>query len=325
MASPLSAHKYRYDPTGSDPANKLIDIEKTVVTGDPHIIVLDQGLFYSDTVTVLDGATPMTLGTDYDFVSIDPFVTANTGKSAASAIRIKDNAWVGTVKITCQIVGGAEGQDNQLVQDLIDALGSVGSSGVSWTAIVGKPAAYPPALHRHDPTDLNDLDLLSQRLDDVTNALINKIPLNESPHHFQEQIDRILRLLAQQANRINDIVANNGGALLLNLQQRIEEIEQVADYQSTAFNGALELLGSWDTSQVKGVRGIIMYTDGTDTHMEDVMFVTDTTNILLTRYGKLTTAADMFTIDGLIVGGNMQINITPNIDGDVKVKWLSIF
>ena len=325
----MAAIKYIYDPTSILAANKIVDEVHTVVPGDPHLLVPREGSFYTNTVALVEvpGGTILTLGVDYGWVSIDPYIVAETGIEAANGILLTNQLFVGDIKITYQVVGGWEGQSNALHKDLIDALENVGTVGVSWADIVGKPALFPPAAHVHELSTLTELELLTLRLNELQLALVDRVPSVESGHDLQQQLDRLLRILAEHRNAINNIIAVTGtGALLSALITKVDNYSLYpSNTVSASVAGVPVEIGRWDASALDSITGVVVFKDSVNSHTASFTIASDGFNSTTGQYGDIMTNGAIFTLDTSIVGGDIILTCTPSLIGEIKTKIVTAF
>ena len=85
-----------------------------------------------------------------------------------------------------------------MVQKLLDAITQASTNpSIEYPKdIKNLPIFFPAAPHSHPLETLEQIELLNMALRDVHNALINRVPMIESGNSHQEQIDRILGLIA---------------------------------------------------------------------------------------------------------------------------------
>lgn len=325
MSGAETVYRYQFDKTGNSPANLIVSEPHTITPGMP-IIVANEGLFYADTLVVEKSGTQLTESSDYKFVSLDKYATALTGLSAVAAIEM-DGSHSGTVNLTYQCVGGPEGHPMSLVRDLLDAIALVSSGSVTWSQVLPTaPAAFPPSLHSHYPSDLSDLDMLASLLRELTEALSGDRVLRNTGNDLSEKYERLLRVLSQQRNSINTITSGIGSGEAINLiQQQLLDFESTPDVINPMLIGITEIIQEWETSEVKTVRAIVSFTsDDGNVHTTDLLLGNDSTNAYMSTYGTLKPNGSLFDITTAIIGGKMQMNVLPKANGELKVKWLSI-
>lgn len=323
MVPSLFRFQFKLEP---DTAN-LVASERHAVTAQQPVIVLQNGGFYTATLLVQTGAgVTLTAGIDYRIVAIDPYVTMKTGYAAAQAIEILTGL-PGDFDVTYHAVGGLEGQANQLLVDLKEAIENVSTSAITWAAIAATaPATFPPSLHTHYPSQLNDLDLLAQEFRLLREAMADDRVLKNSGRDLSDRLDRLERLMSEQRNSINAIHYNVSSAdTILQIKEELEKYEENPDIINSMLQNIEEVVSEWDSTGVKTARGHVTFiaADG-NTHSEDILVAHNGTTAFLVNYARLVTDVDLFTHDVTILGGMLQYKVNPNTDGDIQVKWISI-
>lgn len=104
---------YPFDPTGTDPGNRVDDEPHTALGPGGRVIVPLNGPVYADSVTVTTtiGGTPLTRGSDYKLLFNPPDAIEDTGQEVVSLIYIHNLSIVGDKYITYQVVGGTKYND----------------------------------------------------------------------------------------------------------------------------------------------------------------------------------------------------------------------
>lgn len=321
-----SLYKYEFDRSGTAATNRVVEEPKSITLADPKAIYASYGVFYTNGVAVTDSSrNPLMLGSDYEFISDDPFVTAETGLETASGVRMTDDNFVGDILITYQAVGGAEGQSSEFAKRLAQAIeDAITNPNVTWANIKNKPVFYPPALHRHAPSQLDDLGLLSQRLDEVTLALRARRPLHDSYDNVNENYERVLRIIAGLQNSINQIVAVTGSAQqVADLQERLDNVHKQLSFAGTGTNGLPIELWSAPEGSFSFISGAIVFKSGIVTQVIQLDIVHDDTNVQWSRYGDylMGTANGVVTLSVTQSGGQVRLTAVPTMTGEFKVKW----
>lgn len=205
-----------FDREASNPDNYITDelVEQSATSAD--LIVPLYGAFYDkDFELRLDGQPgPLTLGTDYDYVSLDPALTALTGIDVINGLVLK-GSFAGTVnsyRIDYRAVGGKEGNNNYLIRKLREAVEEVADGTIDYNALEGLPATYPPEPHDHSMLDeLTDLEPLRESMEGIWDALIKQRPVSTSYKQLFEQKERHFYLIAQMRNEFNQIMEQTLG------------------------------------------------------------------------------------------------------------------
>lgn len=327
MSLLTSMYKYRFDNTANSTDNLIVNEEVILAPGNIMPFPLREGLFYTNGISIVkEGTTtPLSVGTDFTFISIDPYVTAATGVQASAGIQMVDTSWSGKLFVTYQCVGGPEGMAGSLIQDLIDAINGVTASAgtVSWENIIGRPQNFTPSVHTHALSGLTELEKLAQSLDDVTNAIVNREPMEDSSTSFQEQIDRILRVQAQMRNSINSLAAVRGSTnQITELQNALDNLAAVSDTDAAATIASPEVLGSWPIATYNTVRGGVSFIAGGHSHAVEFLMTTAAGAVpKITRFADIYTNEPMFTLDAIINGNNFEVRGIPTRSGNFKTKW----
>lgn len=321
-----SLYKYEFDRLGNNPTNRVIEEPRSITLSDPKAIYVQNGLFYTEGFTVTDAAnTPLDLGSDYEFIADDPFVTAETGLGTAAGIRFTDDNFVGDVLISYQAVGGSEGQSSEFARRLTQAIeDAISDPTVTWASIKNKLIFYPPALHRHPPSQLDDLGLLSQRLDEVSLALRDRRPLHDSYHNVNENYERLLRIVAGVQNSINQIVAVTGSAQqVAELQEKVNNVHKVVTSTFTATGGLPLELWSAPEGSFTFLSGTIALVSANKVQILNIDIASSANSeIEWSAYGNYDiNSSGMFTLSVSKSGGRVRLTATPAETGDFKVKW----
>ena len=317
--------KYQFDKTAVSELN-LVGFEEISFTTNSIIpFPVKEGMFYTKGVILKDKATGRILDdSEYNFIAIDPYLTARTGKEVAGAIELVDNNFIGKLSLTYQCVGGAEGMSNSLVRKLIDAIeGAANGGDWSWELITGKPSLFPPSSHTHPLSTISDLGTLKQSLEDVANALIMRIPLGDSPLNFQEQIDRVVKLQAQMQNMINRIALQSGTAEdLTAVQNLIENDHKIHDEYISVVAGTEKTISEWGVSAGISAKGSVIFTDGTDVETLDFNIVWSAKKSpKIVAFGNVRTGNKLLTVSVVKINNAIRLQVTPSLTGTVKLKW----
>lgn len=228
--SQLIPLRYQFDPTGVSSDNLIIEEEHIVSSIDAKLIILNEGLFYTHNFVLrtTGSGTPLVKGTDYEFVSLDPFITAQTGKETAGAIQLSELAPAGTFLATYQCVGGYEGRSNQLVLDLIAAIDIAKDGDIDWLKIRNKPTQYPPAYHTTELDSITGWEKLVNRLHELKLAILDTHSLGSSALTLKRTDERILALIAELQKDMGWLMDNNAQlyTLLESIMGRIKKLQQ---------------------------------------------------------------------------------------------------
>ena len=331
MTQFLKPWKYQFDEFGTNPSNLVTGELKTLAAN--HIpFPLNEGLFYAESVMIKpQGASSFWVaGVDYKFVGLDDYITAKTGKEAVSAIEVVNKTWTGVLEITYQCVGGSEGMPVGVVRQLLEAIElAINNNTIDWnTDISNKPTYFPPAPHGHPLESMEQLDLLTQAIRELFNALINRIPMAHTGQHLQEQIDRVLGIVAQMRNALNAVVAVAGSMTLIqDILDQLDALELIASNEKALNANQSSLIGEWNLNTINSVRGLITFiADGTsETETFDFIVAgTATTAPVFTEFAPLRTSSKIMNLAVTRVGLSLRLTVTPLLKGRVKVKYYAV-
>ena len=201
---------YQFDETAQSPANLVVDEAKVIAAATGRTVVTDHGCFYAESLVVLDGGGgTLTAGVHFNVTSYDPVLTARSGFAVAAGITFPSNIpspIVGNITISYQAVGGYEGKNSILLQNLLSAINAINSGSILWEDLANKPQYFPPQPHTHPiTTGLSELELLRNRMDEIYDAIVAKRPLTKSTQYLSERMERILAIIAQQRIDINKL------------------------------------------------------------------------------------------------------------------------
>lgn len=322
----LSLYKYQYDITGTSATNLIQNepVEFSVARAAPFTI--GEGSFYTDSVIVkrqVDDVI-LALGTDYKFVSIEPYLTAASGKEVAGAIELTDKSFVGNLEITYQCVGGAEGKANSLITDLIASLTNAsGNPSVDWANIINRPQRFPSELHGHPLSQLTELDLLAKSLDDMTNALLSKDPQSTSGQNQMETIEGILKVQAQMQTAINQIGLNIGStALLQELENKIDTFETLPSAEENTIGLDWKTIQSWPIATGNTAKGSISIVDADDASQIEVLLSwKEGKGAEISYLGAISTGDKLADVEVQLVSNHVLLRVRTVKDARVRAKW----
>lgn len=167
--SELLYQELELDYTGYAKENLIVGeyhkIEKKQAWG----IVPHHGLYYADSLIIMDGAKPLDPGTDYYCINLHPMLTAKTGKPVCAAIVIRGSSVANQLKITYQAVGGPYATDNAIIANLVQSLVN-DKRPTDWNNIFNKPSLFPPTQHRHFIADLEGWEDVVYALERIKQA-----------------------------------------------------------------------------------------------------------------------------------------------------------
>lgn len=324
----MSVYKYTFDDTASDPVNRLIDEPYDFNVSDVHVIISKEGLFYTKELFLVNLATgdELTLGTDYEFISLDPDIVARTGYEAAAGIQLTNTTFTGTILLNCQLVGGPEGKNNTFVKELNDTIAAAdGNIEIDWARVQNKPSHFPGSIHTHAISSLEGLDAIADAFAGLQAALKDRRPMYASVQNILEQQERTLHLLGAFRKSLNSLVAITGSAqLITDIQQQLENLASRVDKTGNGLQGFTTTLGSWDTGSFSRLTGFVTFSTGSATHSVQVDISSDGTFTNYTRSNELKTVEDLFTLTVSESGGTVRLELKPTVTGEYKFKLISI-
>lgn len=201
---------HEFDSTGISQDNLILEELHILSEATALTIVSRYGLFYSNSVVVTNALTniPLRLNIDYIFEGFDPEITALTNIECHSAIIFLTNTFT-NVLVTYQCVGGAEGENSYLVQELRDKITNITTNVVPYSKVLNKPQRFPAIAHLHEVlTDLTGLESINNNLGKIVDALINvRGPIN-SALKINDRVDRLLAIITKLRLDINKLALN---------------------------------------------------------------------------------------------------------------------
>lgn len=323
----MSVYKYTFDDTASDPVNRLTNEPYEFNVSDVHVIISNEGLFYTKGLTITNLATgdDLNLGDDYEFISLDPDIVARTGQEAAAGIQLTNTTFSGTLLLSCQLVGGPEGKNNAFVKELNDTIAAAeGNIEVDWAKIQNKPSHFPGSMHTHALSSLEGLDAVADSFASLQVALKDRRPMYASVHNILEQQERTLQLLGSFRKSLNSLVAVTGSAqLITDMQEQLENLASRVDKTGNGLQGFTTTLGSWNTGSFTRLTGIVTFITGSATHSVQVDIASDGTLTNYTRSNELKTVDDLFTLTVSESSGTVRLELKPVTTGEYKFKLIS--
>lgn len=323
----MSVYKYTFDDTASNPVNRLTNEPYEFNTSDVHVIISNEGLFYTKGLTITNQATgnDLDLGDDYEFISLDPDIVAITGHEAAAGIQLINTTFVGTLLLSCQLVGGPEGKNNTFVKELNGTIAAADDNiEIDWAKVQNKPSHFPGSMHTHAISSLEGLDAVADSFASLQAALKDRRPMYASVHNILEQQERTLQLLGSFRKSLNSLVAVTGSAqLITDMQEQLENLASRVDKTGNGLQGFTTTLGSWNTGSFTRLTGIVTFVTGSATHSVQVDIASDGTLTNYTRSNELKTVDDLFTLAVSESSGTVRLELKPVVTGVYKFKLLS--
>lgn len=169
---------YPLDPTGVNPANRIVDEIKVVTPPakitDANFIVPNVTPFFKEGLSVTLGTRALVEGVDYQLVFRHIDASEHFVKEIFGGIMFYNKEFTGTVKVTYQVLGGDFQNNNpKIIEDFTKAIGAV--RWVTFDQILGLPSSFPPAYHMHDlERDLVDMGDVVTSVEKIATALQGK-------------------------------------------------------------------------------------------------------------------------------------------------------
>lgn len=158
------------DPTGRNPDNRIQN-EPHSLSGRPtRSIAPRHGAFFSDSVQIMDGATALWRGIDYQIVELHQEATLRFAKEISSVILIINKSVSSNVSVTYQALGGHYATSDATIANLYQAVIS-DNRPVDWTNVVNKPTEFAPAIHRHLLDDVFGFEPVVDYLERIKRAI----------------------------------------------------------------------------------------------------------------------------------------------------------
>lgn len=324
----MSVYKYKFDDTASLPANSLVNEPYEFNISDVHVIISNEGLFYTKDLVLVDLATgeELVLGVDYEFISMDPNIVARTGYEAAAGIQLTNLTFSGTLLLTCQLVGGPEGKNNSFVKELNDTIAAAdGNILVDWAKVQNKPSHFPGSMHTHAISSLEGLDAVADAFASLQRTLKDRRPMYSSVQNILEQQERTLQLLGSFRKSLNSLVAVTGSAqLITDMQEQLDAISGKIDKAGNGLQGFTTTLGSWDLGQFSRITAIVAFSTGSASHSVQVDIASDGTSTSFTRSNELKSNSSLFTLKVTESSGVVRLELTPSVTGSYKLKLITV-
>lgn len=159
-----------FDPTGNAPLNLILAEHHPLAVPNDRIFIPSHGPYYTKSLTVTNGGTPLVRGTDYECILFYKEATLATGKEVGVGIRIIKTG-ITEIRIDYQVVGGQFQFVFPVLKQLMDSLGDELINPILYNDIIDKPEVFPPAAHRHPYWQFEGWDLLLTPLDRILNGI----------------------------------------------------------------------------------------------------------------------------------------------------------
>jgi hypothetical protein len=190
----MSTVVFPFDPTGSNPANRVSN-EQQVVTSvngrDYHFIVPRMAPFFAESLQLTfrnpDGSIrPMVEGVDYYFTH--HFISASRAcaKPIYGSITFLNNQMSGVATLTYQTLGGIWTlDDNEIAQILANQINNPRTT--AWEQITNMPIMFPVIDHEWNLVDMVGMSAVVEGIDRVTDAILSGVATRGSYHTLPAQ------------------------------------------------------------------------------------------------------------------------------------------
>ena len=163
-------HSRPFDPTAKSPLNLIIGEKRLLAESEERVFIPSHGPFYTESVSIRFGSTRLVRGVDFECILFYKEASLKTAKEVGVGIQIKRTGLV-EVDIDYQVVGGRYQSVFSVLSDLMENQGDQLINPIYWADIVGKPAKFPPAAHRHPYWEFAGWGGLLTPLNQINNAI----------------------------------------------------------------------------------------------------------------------------------------------------------
>jgi hypothetical protein len=220
-----------FDPGGRARSNLIEDEIQVIGPRAIRAFPLNYGLYFSDSLIVIDDATGMALtpGVQYYPMQMDIAASMRCGSEIDEVVLITDLTVSETVRVTYQALGGVNNVSLGALQIAIDNL-HINDGPVSWSDVTAKPAAWPPTPHHpHIPEDIYGTEYIVVALQRLSASLL------------QGQGGAQGELMAYAQSCVNEVLDSIAGALAA---LNAHETDSGNPHQDTA-----HLIGGYTTQE----------------------------------------------------------------------------
>lgn len=163
-------HSRPFDPTAKSPLNLIMGEKRLLAALNERVFIPSHGPFYTDSVVIRHGSLRLVRGVDFECILFYKEASNVTAKEVGVGIQIKRTGLV-DVDIDYQVVGGRYQSVFSVLSDLMENQGDQLINPIYWADIIGKPAAYPSAAHRHPYWEFGGWTDLLTPLNQINNAI----------------------------------------------------------------------------------------------------------------------------------------------------------
>jgi hypothetical protein len=160
------------DPTGSASSNLVQSEAHSIGVSGTRAFPLNYGLFFRDSLSLVDSATGNTLveGTQYYPTQMDVDSSLLYGQEIDAVVIIVDTTVSANVVATYQALGGPNSLNSVQTQSAITGL-DIDNAATCWDSITGKWKDYPPGPHVHQAGDVYGLEYIVAALTRLAAAI----------------------------------------------------------------------------------------------------------------------------------------------------------
>lgn len=211
------------DLTGTNSSNRIIDEPHSLSNRPTRSFAPKLGPFFAESAVIMDGATVLSRGQDYQFVELHQELTLKTGKEVCSVGLIINPNVSSNIIMTYQAVGGHYQYSDEPIANLYQSVIN-DNRAVDWVNdVFNKPTEYNPTIHRHLLDDVFGFEPIVDHLErlkravtlgqttivlEIVNSLLSKFKCKELPKVLPSnkliQYDALLFFLSRR-KILNDI------------------------------------------------------------------------------------------------------------------------
>lgn len=166
-------YRYGLDLVGNNPDNFVGNENHTLSTRRNRAVVPKAGVFYADSLVMIDNHSNriLTRGIDYVFVELNQILSLKTGKDVFGAALVINRSVSPSIKISYNCVGGPHCQSAQTIFDLLEKIPD-DNLDFSWYDVDNKPEEFNPTPHFHPIGEASGFEKVCHAVDKIHKALI---------------------------------------------------------------------------------------------------------------------------------------------------------
>lgn len=232
----ITPRRYRLDPTGSSPNNKVVNEPRHIGFENKNRVFQPRaGAFYVDSMYLVDAQThqPLVRERDFKCIHLDTANTHKFGKAIAFMVVITNPSVSSDVYGSYQAVGGMSSYLVPVINQLIPMLENDDRT-LSWNNIVDRPPAFPPGPHYHDVGDFYGFEYMVLSLMQISELITDKDIDDHVP------IVNFLSIVETEfATRWNAFLADINAHIGRRDNPHVDEITDVNTYSKTTIDSLL--------------------------------------------------------------------------------------